>query len=176
ALVAACLERISERDDAVRAWAHIDAGGALAQARERDAAAAPLGPLHGVPVGVKDIVDTADLPTECGTPIYEGRRPGRDAACVARLRAAGAVVIGKTVTTELAYFQPGKTRNPAAPDRTPGGSSSGRASRRSAGRSTRSDGSRATPRTSTCSASCSPTAGPRRRTIPTARPRSRSPA
>jgi Asp-tRNA(Asn)/Glu-tRNA(Gln) amidotransferase A subunit family amidase len=127
ALVAACLERISERDDAVRAWAHIDAGAALAQARERDAAPAPLGPLHGVPVGVKDIVDTADLPTECGTPIYEGRRPGRDAACVARLRAAGAVVIGKTVTTELAYFRPGKTRNPAAPDRTPGGSSSGSA-------------------------------------------------
>jgi amidase len=127
ALVAACLERISERDDAVRAWAHIDAGAALAQARERDAAPAPLGPLHGVPVGVKDIVDTADLPTECGTPIYAGRRPGRDAACVARLRAAGAVVIGKTVTTELAYFRPGKTRNPAAPDRTPGGSSSGSA-------------------------------------------------
>jgi Asp-tRNA(Asn)/Glu-tRNA(Gln) amidotransferase A subunit family amidase len=127
ALVAACLERISERDDAVRAWAHIDAGAALAQARGRDAAPAPLGPLHGVPVGVKDIVDTADLPTECGTPIYEGRRPGRDAACVARLRAAGAVVIGKTVTTELAYFRPGKTRNPAAPDRTPGGSSSGSA-------------------------------------------------
>jgi Asp-tRNA(Asn)/Glu-tRNA(Gln) amidotransferase A subunit family amidase len=127
ALVAACLERISERDDAVRAWAHIDAGGALAQARERDAAPAPLGPLHGVPVGVKDIVDTADLPTECGTRVHEGRRPGRDAACVARLRTAGAVVIGKTVTTELAYFRPGKTRNPAAPDRTPGGSSSGSA-------------------------------------------------
>jgi Asp-tRNA(Asn)/Glu-tRNA(Gln) amidotransferase A subunit family amidase len=127
ALVAACLERISERDDAVRAWAHIDAGAALAQARERDAAPAPLGPLHGVPVGVKDIVDTADLPTECGTPIYAGRRPARDAACVARLRAAGAIVIGKTVTTELAYFRPGKTRNPAAPHRTPGGSSSGSA-------------------------------------------------
>jgi Asp-tRNA(Asn)/Glu-tRNA(Gln) amidotransferase A subunit family amidase len=127
ALVAACLERISERDDAVRAWAHIDAGAALAQARERDAAAVPLGPLHGVPVGVKDIVDTADLPTECGTPIHAGRRPQADAACVARLRAAGAVVIGKTVTTELAYFRPGKTRNPAAPERTPGGSSSGSA-------------------------------------------------
>jgi Asp-tRNA(Asn)/Glu-tRNA(Gln) amidotransferase A subunit family amidase len=126
-LVAACLERISERDEAVRAWAHIDAGAALAQARERDAAPAPVGPLHGVPVGVKDIVDTADLPTECGTPIHAGRRPARDAACVARLRAAGAVVIGKTVTTELAYFRPGKTRNPAAPDRTPGGSSSGSA-------------------------------------------------
>jgi Asp-tRNA(Asn)/Glu-tRNA(Gln) amidotransferase A subunit family amidase len=127
ALVAECLERIAERDDAVRAWAHLDAGAALAQARERDATPVPLGPLHGVPVGVKDIVDTADLPTECGTRIHAGRRPQADAACVARLRAAGAVVIGKTVTTELAYFRPGKTRNPAAPDRTPGGSSSGSA-------------------------------------------------
>jgi Asp-tRNA(Asn)/Glu-tRNA(Gln) amidotransferase A subunit family amidase len=127
ALVAACLERMSEREEAVQAWAHVDAGGALRQARDRDAAPAPLGPLHGVPVGVKDIVDTADLPTECGTPVYAGRRPERDAACVARLRAAGAVVIGKTVTTELAYFRPGKTRNPVAPDRTPGGSSSGSA-------------------------------------------------
>jgi Asp-tRNA(Asn)/Glu-tRNA(Gln) amidotransferase A subunit family amidase len=127
ALVAACLERMSERDDAVRAWAHVDAGAALARARERDAAPAPLGPLHGVPVGVKDIVDTADLPTECGTPIHAGRRPRADATCVARLRAAGAVVIGKTVTTELAYFRPGKTRNPKALDRTPGGSSSGSA-------------------------------------------------
>jgi Asp-tRNA(Asn)/Glu-tRNA(Gln) amidotransferase A subunit family amidase len=127
ALVAACLERMNEREDAVRAWAHVDGGAALREARERDAAPAPLGPLHGVPVGVKDIVDTADLPTEYGTPIYAGHRPARDAACVARLRAAGAIVIGKTVTTELAYFKPGKTRNPAAPDRTPGGSSSGSA-------------------------------------------------
>jgi Asp-tRNA(Asn)/Glu-tRNA(Gln) amidotransferase A subunit family amidase len=127
ALVAACLERMSERDDAVRAWAHVDAGAALAEAHARDAARAPVGPLHGVPVGVKDIVDTAGLPTECGTSIYAGHRPAHDAACVARLREAGAVVIGKTVTTELAYFRPGKTRNPAAPDRTPGGSSSGSA-------------------------------------------------
>ena len=127
ALVAACLERISEREEAVRAWVHLDAAHALAQAHERDAAPAPLGPLHGVPVGVKDIVDTADFPTECGTPIHSGRRPRADADCVARLRAAGAVVLGKTVTTELAYFKPGKTRNPAALDRTPGGSSSGSA-------------------------------------------------
>lgn len=127
ALVAACLERIGEREEQVEAWVHIDAAHALAQARERDAAPAPLGPLHGVPVGVKDIVDTADFPTELGTPIHAGRRPGADAACVARLREAGAVIVGKTVTTELAYFKPGKTRNPAAPDRTPGGSSSGSA-------------------------------------------------
>jgi amidase len=127
ALVAACLERMSEREETVQAWVHVDAGAALREASERDAAPAPLGPLHGVPVGVKDIVDTADLPTQYGTPIHAGHRPGRDAACVARLRAAGAVVMGKTVTTELAYFRPGKTRNPAAPDRTPGGSSSGSA-------------------------------------------------
>jgi Asp-tRNA(Asn)/Glu-tRNA(Gln) amidotransferase A subunit family amidase len=127
ALVAACLERIAEREEAVQAWVHIDAEHALGQARERDAAPAPLGPLHGVPVGVKDIVDTADFPTELGTPVHAGRRPRADAACVARLRQAGAVVVGKTVTTELAYFRPGKTHNPAALDRTPGGSSSGSA-------------------------------------------------
>jgi len=126
ALVAACLERISEREGTVRAWAHLDAGAALAQARERDAEA-PRGPLHGVPVGVKDIVDTADLPTERGSAIHAGRRPGADAACVSRLRAAGAVILGKTVTTEFAYFSPGPTRNPADPARTPGGSSSGSA-------------------------------------------------
>ena len=127
ALVAACLERIAAREETVRAWAHLDPAAALAQARDRDAARAPRGPLHGVPVGVKDIVDTADLPTECGTQVHAGRRPPRDAACVARLRAAGAVVLGKTVTTELAYFSPGRTRNPADPTRTPGGSSSGSA-------------------------------------------------
>ena len=126
ALVAACLERITEREETVRAWAHLDAGAALAQARACDAEA-PRGPLHGVPVGVKDIVDTADLPTERGSAIHAGRRPGADAACVARLRAAGAVILGKTVTTEFAYFSPGPTRNPADPARTPGGSSSGSA-------------------------------------------------
>ena len=126
ALVAACLERITEREETVRAWAHLDAGAALAQARACDAEA-PRGPLHGVPVGVKDIVDTADLPTERGSAIHAGRRPGADAACVARLRAAGAVILGKTVTTEFAYYSPGPTRNPADPARTPGGSSSGSA-------------------------------------------------
>ena len=126
ALVAACLERIAEREDVVRAWVHLDADAALAQARERDAQA-PSRPLHGVPVGVKDIVDTAGLPTERGSAIHAGRRPDRDAECVARLRAAGAVILGKTVTTEFAYFSPGPTRNPADPARTPGGSSSGSA-------------------------------------------------
>jgi Asp-tRNA(Asn)/Glu-tRNA(Gln) amidotransferase A subunit family amidase len=126
ALVGACLERIAEREPTIHAWAHLDAEAALAQARERDASA-PRGPLHGIPVAVKDIVDTADLPTEYGTAIHAGHRPERDAACVARLRAAGAVVIGKTVTTELALFKPPPTRNPVDPARTPGGSSSGSA-------------------------------------------------
>ena len=126
ALVAACLERIAAREDTVRAWAHLDADAALAQARERDAEP-PRGPLHGVPVGIKDIVDTADLPTERGSTIHAGRRPARDAACVARLREAGAVLLGKTVTTEFATYQPSRTRNPADPACTPGGSSSGSA-------------------------------------------------
>ena len=126
ALTAACLERIAEREPRVRAWAHLDPDAALAQARERDAQAS-RGPLHGVPVAVKDIIDTADLPTECGTPIHAGRRPARDARCVARLREAGAVVLGKTVTTELATYAPAATRNPVDLERTPGGSSSGSA-------------------------------------------------
>jgi Asp-tRNA(Asn)/Glu-tRNA(Gln) amidotransferase A subunit family amidase len=125
-MVRACLERIAEREPTVRAWAHLDPEAALAQARAADASK-PRSPLHGVPVGVKDIIDTRDLPTECGTPIYAGRRPAADAACVARLRAAGAVILGKTMTTELAYFHPAETRNPLDPRRTPGGSSSGSA-------------------------------------------------
>jgi Asp-tRNA(Asn)/Glu-tRNA(Gln) amidotransferase A subunit family amidase len=126
-LVAACLERIDAREEEVRAWAHLDRELALAQARACDAAPNPRGALHGVPVGVKDIIDSTGLLTECGTPVHAGRRPERDADCVAALRAAGAVVLGKTVTTELALYQPSKTRNPLAPDRTPGGSSSGSA-------------------------------------------------
>src|SRR5215207_6023587 len=112
ALVAACLERIAEREPRVRAWAHLDPEAALAEARERDAQA-PRGPLHGIPVGIKDIIDTAHLPTECGTPIHAGRRAERDARCITRLRDSGAVVLGKTVTTELATYAPAATRNPA---------------------------------------------------------------
>src|SRR5690606_6650460 len=93
----------------------------------------PLGPLHGVPVGVKDIIDTADMPTEDGTVLHAGRTPTHDATVVALLRAAGAVILGKTVTTECAYFAPGKTRNPHNPDHTPGGSSSGSAAAVAAG-------------------------------------------
>ena len=102
----------------------------MAQARAADAALASgsaIGPLHGVPVGIKDIFDTADFPTENGCPIFAGRRPTTDAACVSLLRAAGAVVLGKTVTTELALLTPAKTRNPHNLAHTPGGSSSGSA-------------------------------------------------
>lgn len=127
-VVAACLQAIEARDPDVQAWAHLDRDHALRQADEADrrqARGLPLGALHGVPVGVKDIFDTADFPTEYGSALWAGHRPQRDAAVVARLRAAGAVILGKTVTTEYAYYQPNKTRNPHNPEHTPGGSSSG---------------------------------------------------
>ena len=129
-LVKACLARIGETDGQLNAWAHLDADHALAQAAELDdirRAGRPVGPLHGVPVGLKDIIDTRDFPTERGTPIFSGRRPDRDAALVERLREAGAVILGKTVSTELAFMHPAETRNPHDPGRSPGGSSSGSA-------------------------------------------------
>ena len=125
-LVAACLARIEAREDAVQAWEYLDPEAALAEARARDGGQ-PRGPLHGVPIGVKDIIDTADMPTAMGSPIYAGHRPAGDAACVALARAAGCVVLGKTVSTEFAGLHPGKTRNPHNPEHTPGGSSSGSA-------------------------------------------------
>ncbi|MFQ5618560.1 MAG: amidase [Rhodospirillales bacterium] len=130
ALVTACLERIDEVDGDVRAWAHLDPEFALAQARERDMvrqSGDSCGPLHGLPVGVKDIFDTEGLPTENGTVLDSGRQPVKDCKVVGLLREAGAVIMGKTVTTELAVYAPGKTRNPHNPDHTPGGSSSGSA-------------------------------------------------
>ena len=129
-LVGACLERIAAVEDQVKAWVHLDPDYALQQARFADGARAaghPTGPLHGVPVGIKDIFDTVDMPTQYGTPLAAERRPNQDAATVAQLRAAGAVILGKTVTTELAVYSPGETRNPHDPARTPGGSSSGSA-------------------------------------------------
>jgi Asp-tRNA(Asn)/Glu-tRNA(Gln) amidotransferase A subunit family amidase len=129
-LVRACLDRVKAVDGEVQAWAFLDPEHALRQAEDLDqrrAEGKPTGRLHGVPVAVKDLFDTADYPTEYGSPIYAGHTPRRDAACVAKLRAAGAVIMGKTVTTEFAYFHPGKTRNPHDPKRTPGGSSSGSA-------------------------------------------------
>ena len=129
-LVKACLARIEETDGSLRAWAHLDPDLALAQAGEMDAihqAGRAMGALHGIPVGLKDIIDTRDLPTERGSPIFAGRRPESDAALVDRLREAGAVILGKTVTTELAHLHPAETRNPHDTDVSPGGSSSGSA-------------------------------------------------
>ena len=126
ALVTACLARIRAREESVRAWEYLDPEAALAQARARDRSPAQ-GPLHGVPVGIKDLIDTSDMPTGYGSPIYAGHQPAWDAASVALLRAAGAVILGKTVTTEFAMFTPGKTANPHNVAHTPGGSSSGSA-------------------------------------------------
>lgn len=129
-LVTACLTRIEETDGSLQAWAHLEPEYALAQAGEMDAirqSGRAMGSLHGIPVGLKDIVDTRDLPTERGSAIFAGRRPQRDAALVERLRDAGAVVLGKTVTTEFAYLHPAATRNPHDPGASPGGSSSGSA-------------------------------------------------
>ena len=129
-LVGDCLARIGEVDREVDAWAFLDRDHAMWQADAADdhrKQGKATGPLHGVPVGIKDIFDTGDMPTEFGSKLWAGRTPRRDAAAVARLRAAGAVILGKTVTTEYAYFNPGKTRNPHNPDHTPGGSSSGSA-------------------------------------------------
>ncbi len=135
-LVEACLARIRAAEPEVQAWQFLDPEHALVQARARDLdhkEGRSTGPLHGVPVGIKDIIDTADMPTEDGTVLHAGRTPDRDAAVVAMLRAAGAVILGKTVTTECAYFHPGKTRNPHDPAHTPGGSSSGSAAAVAAG-------------------------------------------
>jgi Asp-tRNA(Asn)/Glu-tRNA(Gln) amidotransferase A subunit family amidase len=126
ALVGACLDRIAAREEVVGAWHHLDREAALAAARECDRGE-PRGPLHGIPIAVKDLIDTADMPTGYGSAIYEGHRPAADAACVALAKGAGAIVLGKTVTTEFACFTPGKTANPRNPAHTPGGSSSGSA-------------------------------------------------
>ena len=126
ALVQACLDRIETREPTVQAWSAIDPKAALRQAKERDRGPS-LGPLHGVPIAVKDVLDTYDLRTEMGSPIYRGHRASADAACVALARAAGAVILGKTVTAEFAGSAPGPTTNPHDAGHTPGGSSSGSA-------------------------------------------------
>jgi len=136
AAVRSCLDRISAVEPVVGAWTCMDRDAALKQARAADrlrAAGRARGALHGVPVGIKDIIDTADMPTENGTVLHAGRRPAADAAIVTRLRNAGAIILGKTVTTELATYAPGKTRNPHHPEHTPGGSSSGSAAAVAAG-------------------------------------------
>jgi amidase len=126
AIVEDCLARIEAREPVVGAWQHLDREAALAQAALRDGVA-PKSRLHGIPIGLKDIIDTADMPTTYGSPIYAGHRPTEDAICVQRLRAAGAVILGKAVTTQFAHRTPGKTANPHNPAHTPGGSSSGSA-------------------------------------------------
>ena len=135
-LVEACFERIDEVEESIGAWAHLDRETALEQARQADSfrrRGLPLGALHGLPVGIKDIIDTSDYPTERGSVIYQGRTPTTDATLVSLLREAGAIILGKTVTTELAVYTPGKTRNPHNTDHTPGGSSSGSAAAVAAG-------------------------------------------
>lgn len=129
-LVQDCLTHIREQDGVIKAWVHLDEDYALKMARESDVlrrSGAAVGPLHGVPVGVKDIFDTKDFPTECGSPLQAGRTPVEDATAVARLREAGMIILGKTVTAEFAVLSPGATTNPNDPERTPGGSSSGSA-------------------------------------------------
>jgi len=121
-LMEACLERVAAREKVIHAFAHFDADAARAAARS-----APDGPLSGIPIGIKDVLDTADMPSGYGSPIWTGWRPRADSAPVAWARAAGGVVIGKTVTTEFATRKPGPTANPANPAHTPGGSSSGSA-------------------------------------------------
>ncbi|HRF07156.1 MAG TPA: amidase [Xanthobacteraceae bacterium] len=132
----ALIAQVDSIENKVGAFAHFDPEFALAQARERDEYRAngnALGPLHGVPVAIKDCIDTADLPTENGSALFADRRPYKDATVVTKLRAAGAVIFGKTVTTEFAFFHPGKTKNPHDLERTPGGSSSGSAAAVAAG-------------------------------------------
>src|SRR4029079_9418034 len=116
----------AERETAVQAWQFLDVELVMRQAEALDQRS-KIGPLHGGPVGMKDIIDTYDMPTEYGSPIYRGHRPVSDAACVALTRKAGGLIMGKTVTTELAHTQPRHTRTPFDPQRTPGGSSSGSA-------------------------------------------------
>jgi len=126
AVVLSCLERIREREPVVRAWTHLADTAALAAARACDKARKP-GVLRGVPFGIKDIFDTADMPSGYGSPIYAGCRPSFDASAVALPRAAGAILLGKTVSTEFANRHPGPTSNPHNRAYTPGGSSSGSA-------------------------------------------------
>ncbi len=132
ALVCEAFERIAAHEDEIKAWAHLDRAAAIAAAKAADKAGRP-GPLHGLPFGVKDIFDTADMPTAYGSKIYAGNRPAWDAASVALARAAGGIALGKTVTTQFAFVDPAPTRNPRNPAHTPGGSSSGSAAAVAAG-------------------------------------------
>lgn len=128
--LARCLATIAEREPVVQAWVALNEPGAMAAAEDSDRrwkAGSPLSPIDGMPVGIKDLYMTRDMPTQMGSPLYAGRTTGEDSACVQALRLAGAVVVGKTVTTELGFSHPGPTTNPFDAKRTPGGSSSGSA-------------------------------------------------
>ena len=126
-LVEACLDRIEARESQVHAWEALDPEGALKRADMLDKRARPVGPLHGIPLAVKDIISTKTMPTTCGSPIYRDHVVGKDAACVTQLVKAGAIVLGKSVTTEFAGAHAGKTHNPHNLRHTPAGSSSGSA-------------------------------------------------
>ena len=129
-LVKSCLAQIADTDASINAWAYLDPESALAQAAECDRirkAGLGTGPLHGLPVGLKDVIDTRDMPTQRGTDIFKDRQPDKDARLVERLRESGAVIMGKTVTTELAFVHANDTRNPHNTEHSPGGSSSGSA-------------------------------------------------
>ena len=129
-LVEACFTRIDALEDSIGAWTHLDKEIAMQQARESDefrSRGLRVGALHGLPIGIKDIIDTQDYPTELGTVLHQGRKPSKDATLVSLLKEAGAIIMGKTVTTEMAVFSPGKTTNPHNSSHTPGGSSSGSA-------------------------------------------------
>ena len=129
-LCKAYIDRIEKFEKDVKAWAFFDKKLLLEKAEEKDEyrkSGKPLGPLHGLPIGIKDIIGTYDMPTECGTPLRKGISESSDAEVINLLKIAGAIIMGKTVTTELAYFDPGKTTNPHDKTRTPGGSSSGSA-------------------------------------------------
>lgn len=131
-----CLETIEQREPEVKAWVTLNQAAALDsadEASERYRQGAPLSPIDGMPIGIKDVIQTKDMPTELGSPIFKGRRTNMDSASVNALRLAGAIILGKTVTTEFAFMVPGPTTNPFDPTRTPGGSSSGSAAAVGAG-------------------------------------------
>lgn len=133
ALINACYDVIDQREAELGAWQCLRSREQVLAEYRHNQAFYDGSPLKGLPVGIKDIIDTVDMPTEMGSTIHAGRQPVDDATCVVRLKQAGAIVIGKTVTTEFAYFKPGKTVNPHDPRRTPGGSSSGSAAAVAAG-------------------------------------------
>ena len=129
-LMADCISRIEKREPSVRAWAHFDPDHAMAEAKKADQRqdhGERLGPLHGIPVGIKDVIDAKGMPGENGSPIFANRVPEEDSKAVTQLKNAGAIIMGKTVTTEMANLAPSKTRNPHDLKRSPGGSSSGSA-------------------------------------------------